>query len=83
MQTVELYLSALYFLDEKLHFKNNYENTINGLTDSAEVLETTQNLSNAQEQMVNSHKTELENFDISTILHFVFQTYQQHDKGLH
>ena len=68
MQTVELYLPALYFLDEKLHFKNNYENTINALTDSAEVLETTQNLSNAQEQMVNSHKTELENFDISTIL---------------
>lgn len=54
--------------DEKIHFKKNYEKTINNISDSAEVLETTHKLSNEQAQMLNAHKTELENLDISTIL---------------
>ena len=58
----------LSFTDEKIIFKENYEKTINSISDSAEVLEATQKLSSEQEQMLKAHQNELENFDISTIL---------------
>merc|ERR1712018_386568 len=46
----------------------NYEKTINGISDSAVILETTQKLAKEQEEMAKSHQNELENQDISTIL---------------
>ena len=62
--------SKLYLLlsDAKIKFKENYETTINGISDSTEVLEATQKLSSKQEQILNSQQKELENFDISTVL---------------
>ena len=54
--------------DEKINFKSNYEKTINEISDTAEVLETTQKLGKEQDEMLKSHQSELENFDISTIL---------------
>ena len=37
--------------DEKIKFKENYETTINGISDSTEVLEATQKLSSKQEEI--------------------------------
>jgi len=54
--------------DEKVNFKIEYEKTINKLSDSAVVLETTQKLGKEQDEMLKSHQNELENFDISTVL---------------
>ena len=63
------YIKAMFLIsDEKINFKSNYEKTINEISDTAEVLETTQKLGKEQDEMLKSHQSELENFDISTIL---------------
>ena len=60
-----------------MNFKIEYEKTINKISDSAVVLETTQKLGKEQDEMLKSHQNELENFDISTVLKFDHKVAEQ------